>query len=449
MFTRRKFLVLFVIINLILSSFFLDIWKNANTTSRALPIITFFEEGTFCIDKYHELTCDKSHINGHYYTDKAPLPTFFVLPVFGTMVKTGIITADTNGSLFGDHIYILGGFLAASLPFVLVILITYLKIDRRDNGISPVILIMLPFYASFLFVFTGSYFAHLFSGILLFGSYLYLKKKKYIISGIFAGMSFISEYNLAVIFVVWGLLMIYQYRSLKPVLQFGLGTLPSLVIILLYNYNFTGSPFEMLYQYHTFDQHSTNYGFMLPGLESVWGLSFSWYRGVFFFSPFLILLLLLAYREFNKKKSGFLTNNFLVLPSIVYFLFISSFFAWWGGWTYGPRFFTGLVILLTYEGIQYISKKPFNKPLFFTLVIFGILCAFMAKATIVYSAPTEEHNPLFNLVIPAFFNGDFNPNNVLTMLFNVRPVYSFIAFIVLFLGGISLLIYLYPKWQRQ
>lgn len=449
MFTRRKFLVLFVVINLILSSFFLDIWKNANTTSRALPIITFFEEGTFCIDKYHELTCDKSFIDSHYYTDKAPLPSFFVLPVFGIMVKTGIITADTNGSLFGEHIYILGGFLAASLPFVLVILITYLKTDRRDNGISPVILAMLPFYASFLFVFTGSYFAHLFSGMLLFGSYLFLKKKKYIISGIFAGMSFISEYNLAIIFVVWGLLMIYQYRSLKPVLQFGLGTLPSLIIILIYNYNFTGSPFEMLYKYHTFDQHSTNYGFMLPGLESVWGLSFSWYRGVFFFAPFLILLLLLAYREFNKKKFRFLTNNFLVLPSIVYFLFISSFFAWWGGWTYGPRFFTGLVILLTYEGILYISKKPFNKPLFFILVIFGILCAFMAKATIVYSAPTEESNPLFNLVIPAFFNGDFNPNNVLTMLFNFRPVYSFIAFIFLFLGGISLLIYLYPKWQKQ
>jgi len=449
MFAQRKFLVLFFILNLILSSFFLDIWENANTTSRALPIITYFEDGTFCIDKYHELTCDKSHIKGHYYTDKAPLPTFFVLPVFGVLVKTGIIKADSNGSLFGKHIYILGGILAASIPFVLVILITFLKIDRSNSGISPVILAVLPFYASFLFIFTGSYFAHLFSGILLFGAYLFLKKKKYFISGIFAGMTFISEYNLAVIFIVWGVLMIYQYRSIKPLLQFGLGVLPSLIVILIYNYNFTGSPFEMLYKYHTFDQHNTNYGFTLPGLESLWGLSISWYRGVFFFSPFLILLLIFAYNEFMQKKSEFLTNNFLVLPSIVYFIFISSFFAWWGGWSYGPRFFTGMVMLLTYEGILYISRKPQHKTLFYSLIIFGLICAFMAKATIVYSAPTEESNPLFNLVIPAFLKGDFNPNNILTMLFNVPPAYSFIAFIVFFFGGISLLIYLYPKWQRQ
>ena len=418
MFAQRKFLVLFIILNLVFSSFFLDIWKNANTTSRALPIITYFEDGTFCIDKYHELTCDKSHINGHFYTDKAPLPTFFVLPVFGVLVKTGIITADLNGGLFGEHIYILGGILAASIPFVLVILITFLKINHRNSGISPVILAMLPFYASFIFVFTGSYFAHLFSGILLLGAYLLLKEKKYFISGIFAGMSFISEYNLAVIFIVWGGLIIYQYRSIKPLMHFGLGVLPSLIIILIYNYNFTGSPFEMLYKYHTFDQHNTNYGFTLPSLESIWGLSFSWYRGVFFFSPFLIFLLVIACKEFILKKSGLLLNNFLVLPSIIYFVFISSFFAWWGGWSYGPRFFTGLVILLTYEGILYISRKP-------------------------------QYITLFYLVIPTFLKGEFNPNNILTMIFNVPAVYSFITYLIIFFGGISLLIYLYPKWQKQ
>ncbi|MEZ5196197.1 MAG: hypothetical protein R2764_07310 [Bacteroidales bacterium] len=263
MFSRPWFIAIFFSINLILSCFYLDVWKNANTTSRALPIISFYEEGTFRIDKYHDLTCDKSHINGHYYTDKAPLPTFFVLPFFGVLVKMGLISPDAQGSLFGDHIYILGGVLAGSLPFVLVILITFLKIECSKPGISPVILAMLPFYASFLYVFTGSYFAHLFSGLLLFISYLFLKKDKFLLAGMFAGMSFISEYNLAIIFVVWGFLILYRKRSLKPFALFGLGTLPSLVFILIYNFHFTGSPFEMLYKYHTFNQHDTNYGFLL------------------------------------------------------------------------------------------------------------------------------------------------------------------------------------------
>ncbi len=84
---KNTFLLVFFMLNLLIGSFYLDIWKNANTTSRALPIITYFEDGTFRFDKYHELTCDKSFINGHYYTDKAPLPTYVVLPFFGALVK--------------------------------------------------------------------------------------------------------------------------------------------------------------------------------------------------------------------------------------------------------------------------------------------------------------------------------------------------------------------------
>jgi hypothetical protein len=171
------FIVVFIMVNFLLSSFYIDTWINANTTSRALPIITYYEQGTFRIDKYHELTCDKSHINGHYYTDKAPLPTLVVMPFFGLMVKSGIVKANHEGSLFGNHIYLLGGILIGTIPFVLVILITFFSISPFKSPVSPVILAMMPFYASFLFVFAGSYFAHLFAGILLLASYLFLKKK--------------------------------------------------------------------------------------------------------------------------------------------------------------------------------------------------------------------------------------------------------------------------------
>jgi hypothetical protein len=89
---KRKviFIAIFILVQILLSSFYLDIWTNANTTSRALPVITYFEQGTFRMDKYHELTLDKSFVNGHYYSDKAPLPTLVVMPFFGLALKTGI-----------------------------------------------------------------------------------------------------------------------------------------------------------------------------------------------------------------------------------------------------------------------------------------------------------------------------------------------------------------------
>jgi hypothetical protein len=446
---KRIFIAIFILVQIVLTGFYLDIWTNANTTSRALPIITYYEQGTFRIDKYHELTLDKSFINGHYYTDKAPLPTLVVMPFFGLALKTGIVKPDKDGNLFGRHIYLLGGFLVGTLPFVFAIFVLFFSILHTKPSVSPVILAMAPFYASFLFVFAGSFFAHLFAGALLLVSYIFLKRENYLLSGIFAGLTFVSEYNLAVVFVVWAILMIYKTRLLKPVILFALGTLPAIVFIMLYNYHFSGSPFDMLYKFHRFSQHSEQYGFMLPGWKAIWGLSFSWYRGVFFFVPLLLLFIIPAGRKCISTKGKFLFGNWLVLPTIIYFLFISSFFAWWGGWTYGPRFFTGIVMLLIYEGVNYIAKAGMNKSLLCFVFTFGLLVSILAKITIAYSAPTEVMNPLFDLVVPAVLRGDFNPNNVLTIFFNLQPKYSMMVFVFLFAAGTVLLTALNARWKKQ
>ena len=436
---KNTFLLVFFILNLTLSSFYLDTWKNANTTSRALPIITFFENGTFRFDKYHELTCDKSLIDGHYYTDKAPLPTYVVLPFFGFLMQTGIISPDENGSLFGDHIYLLGGFLTASLPFAIILLLAFIVIRNSKTSVSQVFLSMLPFYASFIFVFAGTYFPHILSGFLLLISYIYLKKDKYIISGIFAGLSFLCEYNLAVIFMLWAILLIIRKKSIIPSVFYSVGILPSLIFILFYNYYFTGSPFEMLYMYHNFGQLHSNYGFSLPGFTSVWGLSFSRYKGLFFYSPFILLFMIMAIKPALRKGIRYLLTNYLIIPLIVYYFFIASYFGWWGGWTYGPRLLLAVAVLLTYEGIIYLSDKKFPKYLFWILIGFGTICTFMAKATLSYSIPTDVANPIPDLIFPKFINGEFNSNNILTLLFDIKPVYSFIIFVIMFAGSLIFL----------
>ncbi|MCD4789912.1 MAG: hypothetical protein K8R37_07930 [Bacteroidales bacterium] len=444
----RKFFIAFFILNLLLSSFYIDIWINANTTSRALPIITYFESGTFQFDKYQELTCDKALIKNHYYTDKAPLPTYYVLPFFGILKYIGIITPDEKGSLFGKHIYALGGILAGSLPFTLILLIVFNKIKKNTPTISPVFLTLFPFYASFIFVFSGTYFAHLLSGILLLGSYIYLKKDKYLISGFFAGLSFLCEYNLAVIFFLWAIQLIIRTKNLKPSVYYGLGVLPSLIFILYYNYIFTGSPFEMLYRYHAFDQLHSNYGFSFPDFNSVWGLSFSWYKGIFLYSPFLLLFLVKAFKPMINKGFNLIITNYLIVPSIVYFLFVASYFGWWGGWTYGPRLLLALTILLTYEGIIYLSRQKFSKYIFWGLMAFGITCTFLAKATVAYSVPTNVVNTMLDLIIPEFIHGNFNPNNILSILFNVKPVYSFFIWIAMFAGSAIFLNCWYKKYFK-
>jgi hypothetical protein len=336
-----------------------------------------------------------------------------------------------------------------TIPFVFAITALFFRILPAKAAVSPVILAMGPFYASFLFVFAGSFFAHLFAGALLLVSYVFLKRENYLLSGIFAGLTFISEYNLAIVFVVWAILMTFKTRMLKPVFLFALGSLPSIAFIMLYNNHFSGSPFDMLYKFHTFNQHSEQYGFTLPSWKAIWGLSFSLYRGVFFYAPFLLLFIIPAGRKWISLKGKFLFDNWLILPTVIYFLFISSFFAWWGGWTYGPRFLTGIVMLIIYDGVTYIAKNGLNKPLLYFVLIFGLLVSVLAKITIAYSAPTDVMNPLFELVVPAILSGDFNPNNVLTLFFNLQPKHSMMVFVSLFASGTVLLTTLHVRWKKH
>jgi hypothetical protein len=69
----------------------------------------------------------------------------------------------------------------------------------------------------------------------------------------------------------------------------------------------------------------------------------------------------------------------------------------------------------------------------------------MAKSTAVYSLPTEEKNPVFNIVIPEFFKGNFNENNLLCILFNADKVTGNLLWLPLLLGGLTL----FYIWQKR
>jgi len=431
----KKFYIVFFFVNLLLSSYFLDTWNNSNTTSRALPIVLYFEQGNFQIDKYHELVLDKAYIDGHYYTDKAPLPTLIVLPIFGLLKWIGLIQA-VDGSYYGPSVYILGGLICGSIPFVIFMVLSFVGMKRTKSGISPVLLSCMPFFGSFIFVFAGTYFTHMMSGLLLLIAYIYLKKSGFILAGLFAGLAFLSEYTVALIFPIWALQVWIKEKSFTKGFYFGLGTLPAIIFILGYNYYFTGSPITMMYKFHTFQDLHSNYGFSLPTIESLWGLSFSNYKGLFFYAPFLLLALFAVFRH---NKISAIASHYITWVSIAYFLVIAGYFGWWGGWTYGPRLLFPIVVLLLYEGILQVSKYKINKVLFWALTVFGLAGAFLAKITVLYSIPTESIHPFVQTIFPALANGGFNPNNLATMIFGMNPLVAGILWVILFVGGMVFL----------
>src|ERR1035437_425972 len=195
----KIFLVVFVLLNLLLSCFFIDAWTTPNTVSRALPVLTFYENGSLKIDPYANQTGDKSKVGDHYYSDKAPLPTFLMIPIYGVAKFFGVKADSTAGKHYPVYIWksmsdadgrqwvfskivpllFLGSFFLSTLPFTLIILLTFLAIKQCQTSLSPVLMVMLAFYGSYLFVFSGTYFGHVCAGCLLLVSYIFLKREKY------------------------------------------------------------------------------------------------------------------------------------------------------------------------------------------------------------------------------------------------------------------------------
>jgi len=442
---NTKALVYFFLINFAISVFHIDSWNNANTTSRVLPIVSYFENGTFQIDKYHQLTPDKAKIGRHYYSDKAPLPTLMIIPVFGLLKSIGIITSN-DGSFYGESVYILGALICGVIPFVLILCLTFIRL-RRNNLFSLALLSTLPFYASFIFIYAGTFYNHIISAFFLLLGYIFVKDKKYILAGVFSGLAFLCEYLIAIFIVIWILQILLNERKLKPSFLFGIGVIPAIIFILFYNYHFTGSAFTMLYKYHTFSEMHVNYGFNAFSLKALWGLVFGSYRGMFLYTPILFLILYYSLRHFYLKTFrnvvSIILSNYVLLPSILVILTLSFYFGWWGGWTFGPRYILFVTVLLLFEGLFFVSRLKFSNLAFWSLIFVGLILTFSAKITVLYSIPSEIQFPLTDLCLIALKSFEFNNCNILTYCFGINPVIANIIWMII--SGI--LLYLLSNLQ--
>jgi hypothetical protein len=98
-------------------------------------------------------------------------------------------------------------------------------------------------------------------------------------------------------------------------------------------------------------------------LNNLIGLLISPSRGLFVYSPILILSII-GYLNIskipNKKIRLFLyLFGFSILFDI---LLYSSFGAWWAGWTYGPRYLTGILpVMVIYVGLFLDKDNNFDK----------------------------------------------------------------------------------------
>ena len=400
----RTHIALFFLVNLALCSWHLDTGTNDSIISRAALTAAIVEHGTVCIDAYHDGLGDKALVNGHYFSDKAPLPSLILVPIWWTAYHAGVVSPGKRG-LLTESLLATGGFLFGSVP--LAIIISLLWWHGRRNGWSArwgfPLTIALPLFGSFLFVYSGTLYNHVPAALFLLLSSLAIADERPVAAGLWASAAVLTDTALAILVAVHGFQFLF-FHGWRKTIRFGTALLPAILGLLAWNNLVTGSPLSFTAAYAAnYPQMHEAYGFGASFFAAAPGLLFSTYRGLFFFMPVLFSIVFVQWRPGLR---GLLSDPW-VMPSVVFIAAYCTHATWWGGWAYGPRYLAAPGLLLFVFTLHHLRTQRWAA---FALILtgaIGCLFSFSAKSTLWYSMPTEFHNPIRDLVLPAIKEGRF------------------------------------------
>jgi hypothetical protein len=170
------------------------------------------------------------------------------------------------------------------------------------------------------------------------------------------------------------------------------------------------------------------FGIKWPDLETAFKLLFSPTRGLFFWSPFLIMAGF-GYGELFRRSPRMFWLMYLV-PLLQILVISGRVWDWESGPALGPRLLSPMLPLLALPCALGIRRWP---RLGTALASYSIAITTLATLTDA-CPPASIYNPMIELHIPLFLKGQFSPN--LGMLFGLHPYVSVALYYAILIGGV-------------
>ncbi len=239
------------------------------------------------------------------------------------------------GSLLGKQIFFLSQFNFVTLVITLFLSYRLLKEDFGSVRLRNFLILVI--MASMFTNHVNFFYGELFSACLLFlGVILVLKEKN--ISGII--LLALAAANQPGIFL--GMLIFCLYISFKRKnIKYILAPVLALSLIFLENYLKFGNIFITGYAndhgFKTIMPYSSLPGFSYPFFFGLISIFFSFGKGLLWFTPGIFLPYSWYRNELNSESQIILKSLLLIVIGII--IFYSKWWAWYGGYFWGPRFF--------------------------------------------------------------------------------------------------------------
>ncbi len=404
-----------------------------NPDSRLNVLHSLVKHKSIAIDAYHGNTGDKSFYNGHYYSDKAPGTVVLAIPAFllATLILHSIeIDIDSaKGWFISSWITTVGSVgIITALGGTLFYLLLTVFVDRKTALIS----VLATFLGSGAYTYTKYMFSHAETiGLLAIAMYCVLSPRKSstlrkgmdLLAGMSAGFAVAGEYTASIVAI--SLFFLQLRRGWRTALFFILGSLPPLALIPLYGW-ITGGSFSAISYTNIVGWEGMRRGFFgitKPNISVAYKLLFSQARGLFFWTPFFLLMFAGLPSLFKKDKFLLIT---IILVFVLQIALISGYHVWDGGRALGPRHLAGLVPLIALPAAYGLARFPRIGRL---LAIVSILLT--GIATLITPGP-----PYLDRLIPDYYllrllRDEIDMN--LGILLGLKPIWSIIFLLIIIL----------------
>lgn len=405
-----------------------------NQNSRFDLVRAIVEQRTLRIDAYRNNTGDRSLVDGHYYSEKAPGLAFVAVPVTMAarfLLRAAKIDPDSPRGLMTESY--LATVASVSLPAAAAcacFFLTALRLGADASGAAFASLVMA--LGTPLWAYATLFWGHsLTASCLVFAFAAILPPRKNgnarahfswgLMVGLTAGWATVTEYPAAPASAILAIFAMYQaWPQRRPTRLWtatglAVGALVCMSVLAIYQYKAFGSLFRVGYLYYpdgAFPPMRVGFlGLTYPKPEVMWELLLGCRRGLLLLSPVLAVAAF-GFRFLWRQSSTRPAAIAAISVAVYYFLFNASFSTWTAGWSYGPRYMApALPFLCIGLAPLWTHARARSRRVFLAAAMFGVVSSLIA-VSVTAQPPDVIPCPLPPLLWPEFWRGQLAVNRV-------------------------------------